>query len=194
MKHAFLSLFPLSHRFGIERDDVSPRPGEELRGERDVVDRVSRLVVVAFRELRTRDADEEERKEEKEDASAAGHSSKYFWGNGKRFEHFYIVRKPLLKERLGHLFVERERESKREKERERRGETGEGFIQRMNCARFEPKKKKKKKKKKKGKNPLASSFIFPPLSLSLSLESTHAREKDARESDRFFRVSVHPEW
>ncbi len=89
MKHAFLSLFPLSHRFGIERDDVSPRPGEELRGERDVVDRVSRLVVVAFRELRTRDADEEERKEEKEDASAAGHSS-YFWGNGKRFEHFYI--------------------------------------------------------------------------------------------------------
>ena len=72
MKHAFLSLFPLSHRFEIERDDVSPRPGEELRGERDVVDRVSRLVVVAFRELRTRDADEEERKEEKEDASAAG--------------------------------------------------------------------------------------------------------------------------
>ena len=80
MKHAFLSLFPLSHRFGIERDDVSPRPGEELRGERDVVDRVSLLVVVVFRELRTRDADEEEREEEEEDASAAGHSS-YFWGN-----------------------------------------------------------------------------------------------------------------
>ena len=83
----------------------------------------------------------------------------------------------------------------REKERERRRETGEGFIQRVNCARFEP-----KKKKKKGKNPLASSFIFPlsslslSLSLSLSRAHTRAREKDARESDRFFRVSVHPEW
>ena len=42
----------------------------------------------------------------------------------------------------------------------------------MNCARFEP-----KKKKKKGKNPLASSFIFPLSSLSLSREHTHARER-----------------
>ena len=191
MKHAFLSLFPLSHRFGIERDDVSPRPGEELRGERDVVDRVSRLVVVAFRELRTRDADEEERKEEKEDASAAGHSSKYFWGNGKRFEHFYIVRKPLLKERLGHLFVEREREQERERERKKE-RNGRGVHPARELRAFRTE-EEEEEEEEEGKEPTRFLFYFPS-PLSLSLESTHAREKDARESDRFFRVSVHPEW
>jgi len=178
MKHAFLSLFPLSHRFGIERDDVSPRPGEELRGERDVVDRVSRLVVVAFRELRTRDADEEERKEEKEDASAAGHSSKYFWGNGKRFEHFYIVRKPLLKERLGHLFVEREREQERERERKKE-RNGRGVHPARELRAFRTEEEEEEEEEEEGKEPTRFLFYFPsPLSLSLSLSREHARARE----------------
>lgn len=174
MKHAFLSLFPLSHRFGIERDDVSPRPGEELRGERDVVDRVSRLVVVAFRELRTRDADEEERKEEEEDASAAGHSSDLLLG--KRSSVF--VRKSLFKRKTWRdLFVEREREqeSKREQERERRRETtGEGVHPARELRAFRT---KEEEEEEEGKEPTRFLFYFPSL-LSLSLESTHARARE----------------
>ena len=103
----------------------------------------------------------------------------YFWGNGRAFSFENVIKKKDL-ERSFRRERERAREQERARESKREKEGGEkrarGFILRVNCARFEP-----KKKKKKGKNPLASSFIFPLLSLSLSLslsrEHTHARER-----------------
>jgi hypothetical protein len=67
MKHARVSLFPLSNHLRIKRDDVPPRTRKKLRGEREILYRLSVIAVVFLRretKSRERERDEEEREDE----------------------------------------------------------------------------------------------------------------------------------
>ena len=92
MKHARVPLFPLSNHLRIKRDDVPPRAGKKLRGEREILYGlfiVVVVVVILFRretKSRERERDEEEREDE-EGSGKSRHTRCDF--EEKLFEKFF---------------------------------------------------------------------------------------------------------
>ena len=74
MKHARVSLFPLSNHLRIKRDDVPPRTRKKLRSEREILDGIFVIVVVFLRREKTKSRERERDEEEREDEEGSGKS------------------------------------------------------------------------------------------------------------------------
>lgn len=101
MKHARVPLFPLSNHLRIKRDDVPPRAGKKLRGEREILYGLF-IVVVLFLRRETKPRERERDEEEREDEEGSGksrHSEVFVFDFEEK--NFSSFRKILQKKKAG---------------------------------------------------------------------------------------------